>query len=122
MSVVVLRILAIAVCTSGRRMLWFQESADKLAISMREEREEFTLPRHYCGCVDVCVKVGRVGVGCVRVVENLEMEIIEWFVSKMGPVSWNRLLMLGAKHKGGDGWRGTPRQSLSIKPSLGELT
>ena len=55
MSVVVLRIMAIAVCTSGRRMLWFQKSADKLAISMREEWEEFTLPRHYCGCVGVCV-------------------------------------------------------------------
>jgi hypothetical protein len=35
LSVMVLRIVAVAVCTSGRRMLLFQKSADKLAISMR---------------------------------------------------------------------------------------
>jgi hypothetical protein len=67
MSVVVLQVMAIAVSTSGRRMLWFQKSADKLAISMREEREEFTLPRHYCGCVDVWLRVGRIVVSlCPR--------------------------------------------------------
>jgi hypothetical protein len=34
LSVMVLRIVAIVVCTSGRRMLLFQKSADKLASSM----------------------------------------------------------------------------------------
>jgi hypothetical protein len=53
LSVMVLRIVAIMVCTSGRRMLLFQKSADKLAISMREERKGHTLPRHCCGCEDV---------------------------------------------------------------------
>jgi hypothetical protein len=36
------------------------------------------------------------------------MEIIDWFVPNMSPVSWNRLLMLSAKNEGGDGRRGTP--------------
>lgn len=83
LSVMVLQILTVAVCTSGRRMLLFQKSADKLAISMREERKGLTLPRHYCGCEVVCRRVGGVEVGCARAVEILEMEIIEWFVSKM---------------------------------------
>jgi hypothetical protein len=46
------------------------------------------------------------------------MEIIDWFVPNMSPVSWNRLLMLSAKNEGGDEGRGTPRQSLSIRLSF----
>jgi hypothetical protein len=46
------------------------------------------------------------------------MEIIDWFVPNMSPVSWNRLLMLSAKNEGGDEGRGTPRQSLTIRLSL----
>lgn len=83
LSVMVLRLVTVAACTSGRRMLWFQKSAGELAIRMREERKRLTLPRHCCGCEDVCVRVGEVRVGCTRAVEILEMEIIEWFVSKM---------------------------------------
>jgi hypothetical protein len=65
LSVMVLRVVAIMVYTSGRRMLLFQKSADKLAISMREERKGLTLPRHCCGCEDVYRGIRRVEVGCL---------------------------------------------------------
>lgn len=78
-----LRIVTVAAYTSGRRMLCFRKSADELAIRMREERKGLTLPRHYCRCEDVCIRVEKVRVRCARAVEILQMEIIEWFVSKM---------------------------------------
>lgn len=42
------------------------------------------------------------------VVEILQMEIMSSLCSTFGPLSCNRLLMLGAKKAGGDGGRGCP--------------